>query len=247
MSEEAEIDVETAELEAEPRKRFGLPVLFGAALLALITGAGAMYGAAKSLQKPLPDMVPLTARIESLTSENKTLKAQVTRLQRDVKAIPKPASVDVSAIENRLERLEKSEPQAIDPDLIARLEVLKAEGGSEALDLSDILARLEALEARPIAPRPAAAASPQSTIDIPFPSAEVLAALDKAEASQGWLKKSLKKHISVQSDDNPRFLLESVVQNIEAGNKDAAIAAFDKLPAGAKAVASEWRQSVESN
>jgi hypothetical protein len=184
-------------------------------------------------------------------ADTKSLKAQLTRLQRDIKAVPKPAVADLSDVESRLGRLEAAaEPQALDPDLIARLEALK-EGGSEALDLSDILARLETLEARPVlaaaAPLETAVIEPQAIANIPFPEAKILAALNKAEASQGWLKKSLNKHISVQSEDNPRFLVELVTKNIEAENFDAAIAAFDKLPAEAKAVAIEWRKNIESN
>jgi len=70
--------------------------------------------------------------------------------------------------------------------------------------------------------------------------------LDKSEASEGWLKKSLKKHISVQSEDNPRYLLEIITRNIEDENIDAAISAFDKLPVEAKAAAVDWRESMES-
>jgi len=58
------------------------------------------------------------------------------------------------------------------------------------------------------------------------------------------LKRSLKKHISVQSDDNPHYLLEVIVQNIEDGNIEAALSAFDKLPDEAKAAAQAWRESL---
>ena len=243
-------------LEATPRKRFGLAGILATAFLASALGAGAMYLVAEFLKTPAPtvNLVPLTERVDALNTENKTLKAQLTRLQRDMKASPKPLAVDLSGIETRLERLEAAKPQALDPDLIARLEALK-EGGSEALDLSDILARIEALETRPVervavpieTPNVAAVPTAQTTSIIPFPKAKILAAIDKADRSQGWLKRSLKKHISVQSEDNPRYLVELAGQNIEAGNLDAAIAAFDKLPAEAKAVATEWRNSVESN
>ena len=260
MNETTDIEIippEIQELETKPRKRFGVPVLLAAAFLASAFGAGAMYLTAELRKTPAPDLTPLTASLDKLSADNKTLKAdnkslkaQLSRLQRDIKALPKTAVLDLSEVESRLDRLEAAEPQALDPDLIARLEALK-EDGSEALDLSDILARLEALETRPVrveaVPIEAPIVRPQPMTNIAFPEAKVLAALDKAEDSQGWLKKSLSKHISVQSEDNPRYLVELVIKNIEAGNFDAAIAAFDKLPAEAKAMANDWRQNIESN
>lgn len=208
-----------------------------------------MYFVTNMLKAPAPNLAPLTASIETLSAENKTLKAQVTRLQRDIKAIPKPETIDLSALETRLDRLETAEPQVLDPDLVTRLEALKEEG-SDALDLSDILARIEVLETRPAMittlRAPEALTAPKAEVNIAFPEAEILAVLDKAEETQGWLKKSLNKHISVQSEDNPRYLVELVVKNIETKNIDAAIAAFDKLPAEAKAAASDWRKTVES-
>lgn len=250
------LEPELRQVEAKPRKRYGLVGLGVTAFLASAFGAGAMYLVAESLKTPAPtvNLAPLTEQVETLNAENKTLKAQLTRLQRDVKASPKSLAVDLSGIETRLERLEGAKPQAVDPDLIARLEALK-ESGSEALDLSDILARIEALETRLVenvaAPIEAvnerAVPTAQAAAIIPFPKAKILAALDDADKSQGWLKRSLKKHISVQSEDNPRYLVELVSENVEAENLDAAIAAFDKLPPEAKAVATEWRNNVESN
>ena len=116
-------------LEATPRKRFGLAGILATAFLASALGAGAMYLVAEFLKTPAPtvNLVPLTERVDALNTENKTLKAQLTRLQRDMKASPKPLAVDLSGIETRLERLEAAKPQALDPDLIARLEALRVE------------------------------------------------------------------------------------------------------------------------
>jgi len=245
MSEETDIEILSPEIETFPRKRFGFPALLITAFLASGFGSGAMFFVSEMVKKPIPNLAPLTGKVEVLTTENKTLKAQIVRLQRDIKALPKPKVVDLSDIQARLEDLENAEAQPIDPDLVARLEVLKTEG-SEALDLSDILARLEALENRPIAAKPIIADTASETVNIEFPTAAILAVLDKSEASEGWLKKSLKKHISVQSEDNPRYLLEIITRNIEDENIDAAISAFDKLPVEAKAAAADWRESMES-
>ena len=246
MSEDADTEILPPETAPDkPQKTVGFKILGVAMLLA--AGVGTIGGGilSKSLQKPMPDLAPVTKTIETLNAENKTLKAQITRLQRDLKAIPKPANINLSAIKKRLSALETAEPQVIDPDLVTRLEALQAEG-SEALDLSDILARIEVLENRPevIVPITPQISEPQTRVAA-FPEDIVLVVIDRLEGSEGWLKKSLKKHISVQSDDNPRYLLEQITGAIEAGNMEAALTAFDKLPEEAKAAAKEWRESLE--
>jgi hypothetical protein len=154
----------------------------------------------------------------------------------------------LSSIEARLGALEGAKPQVIDLDLLARLETLNEEG-SEALDLSDILARLEALETRLVPTAPVATVSIQSpkSVSEPFPRAAILAAIEASEPSGGWLQRSLKKHISVQSDDNPHYLVELIIQNIKDRNIGTALAAFDKLPAEAKAAGQDWRESATQN
>lgn len=246
MSEDADIEILGPEIQApRPRRLVGFKALGVATVLAIFLGAGGGAVLSQALQKKPPNIAPLTSSIESLTTENKTLKAQIARLQRDIKALPKAKSVDLSGLETRVKDLENAAPQSIDPDLVARLEALNEEG-SDALDLSDILARLEALENRPAVAVPVIATPVSKLVAIDFPESEILAVLKASEASGGWLKKALKKHISVQSEDNPRYLVEVIVESLEAGNNAAAISAFDKLPAEAKAAGQNWRKSIES-
>ena len=229
-------------------RQMGLKTLGLGMMIAALLGAGGGAVLSKALQKPAVNISALMTTLEVLESENKTLKAQVARLQRDIKALPKPAAIDLSSIETRLGVLESAKPQVIDQDLLARLEALNEEG-SEALDLSDILSRLEALETRPVPTAPVATVYVQSpkSVSEPFPKTAVLAAIEASEPSGGWMQRSLKKHISVQSDDNPRYLVELIVQNIKDKNIEAALAAFDKLPAEAKAAAKDWRESATQN
>jgi len=247
MSEDLDIEITPAE-EDVPKleRRVGFKALGLGVILASLFGAGGGTLLSQTMQEPAVDVSPLTANIETLQSENKNLKAQLARLQKDIKTLPKPKSVNLKAIQSRLAALENAESQEIDPDLVSRLEALKEEG-SEALDLSDILARLDALENRPVAISPTTNAalvlSDVSSVK-PFPEAVVLTALESAQPSGGWLKRSLKKHISVQSDDNPHYLVELIVENIEDGNIEAALTAFDKLPAEAKAAGQAWRDSL---
>jgi len=247
MSEDLDIEILPTEDDAPKLERHvGFKTLGLGVILASLFGAGGGAMLSKTMQKPAVDVSHLTAKTETLESENKTLKAQITRLQRDIKALPKPKPVNLKPIQARLDMLENAKPQEIDTELVARLEALKEEG-SEALDLSDILARLEALENRPVAIAPLvnAGSSPSAVSSAPpFPEAAIFAALEALEPSGGWLKRSLKKHISVQSDDNPHYLVELIVENVEDGNIEAALAAFDKLPAEAKAAGQVWRDSL---
>lgn len=254
MSEKADIEISPQEeelLNSEPpkpwRQGVGIKTVGLGVIIASLLGAGGGAMLSQMLQTPAADISPLATNIEALQSENIALKAQVARLQRDIKAVPKPQLVNLKPIQARLMALENAAPQEIDPELVARLEALNADG-SEALDLSDILARLETLEKRPIAAVP----TDNTTIAIsaipsmPFPEAAILAAIDSAEPSGGWLKRSLKKHISVQSDDNPHYLVEQIVQNLEHGDLEAALLAFDKLPDEAKTAARGWRESLSN-
>ena len=245
MSEAADIEMTPPESEdVKPQRQIGIKTLGLGVIIASLLGACGGAILSKMLQNPAMDISPVTANIEALEAENKTLKVQVTRLQRDIKALHQPAKIDLSDIEGRLKALETANPQEIDKDLVARLEALK-EDGSEALDLSDITARIEALETRP-APVTSANVTLAKSIDavpMPFPEAAILKTLETSQQAGGWLKRSLKKHISVQSEDNPQYLVEMIVQNIEDGNIEAALTTFDKLPAEAKAAGAAWRSS----
>lgn len=259
MSEDADIEIEPVNEDSpKPERRVGFKTLGLAVILSSIFGAGGGALLSKSLQGPGVDLAPLRSNLETLGSENKALKAQMSRHQRDMetelkkqlKALPKSETPDLKPIMSRLEALETAAPQSIDPDLVARLETLQ-EDGSQALDLSDIITRLEALEARAVF----ASSNVQAENNMPrtvtrqvepFPEAKILAALETSQASGGWLKRSLKKHISVQSEDNPHYLVELIMQHIEDENMEAAISTFDKLPDEAKAAGKSWRESLEN-
>jgi len=218
----------------------------------------------------------LSNDVAALNAENEKLKTSVSSLENAPKAMDAFEAVDLTPIETRLTALEDAKPTEIDPELVTRLEALQS-SGSEALDLSDILsrldnvekmasenpdlpdvagaelteltARLDALENRPVSLQPVATLTAVSmpvsnaVVPIEFPTDMVLASLPK---EGGWLERSLKKHISVQSEENPRYLVELIQKNIEAEDLDGARAAFDKLPPEAKAAAQAWRDSLKN-
>ena len=281
-------DTEPATKPVKIRKRFGLAVLLAATFISSTLGAGVIWLSTQYNKTSIPNLLPMQTQIESIdteaasmAAETKALKAQISRLQREIKnKSATPAAVDMTPIVARLKALEEAVTTEIDPELVTRLEALQtngsgaldltdimarldalesrppvsaaptpnlSEGGSDAPDLSDIIARLQALESRP---EMTARSAPSLNIAEPvilfkdpveFPTKAVLASLPKPE---GWLERSLKKHISVQSDDNPRYLVEVINKNLSDGNVDAAIAAFDKLPAEAKVTAQDWRESL---
>ncbi|MDB2438693.1 hypothetical protein N9W89_08270 [Hellea sp.] len=268
----------------KPRKRFGLPSVLGFTFLSSVLGAGVMWLSTQYTKAPPPNLAPMQSQIKrldlsvkSMAAERKTLKAQVTRLQREINNQPPAEAVDMTSIETRLDALENAEPTTIDPELVTRLEALQSDG-SDALDLSDIIARLDALETRPEAPapnlndngleasdlsdimarldaleiRPIMKAAPAPSLNIAKPASlksepvefPAQAVLNSLPESKSWLERSLKKHVSVQSDDNPRYLVDVINQSLADENIDAAIAAFDKLPPEAKAAAQLWRKNL---
>ena len=303
MSDEIEIDDEieaveelSAESDVMPAKErraigfktVGFKTLGLATLIAAVLGAGGGAILSKITSPASPNLSPLKSQIETALSENKTLKSKIADLEQSLKktATQKSApavKVDLSGIESRLNALEAIEPQtqAIDEELLTRLEALQSEG-SEALDLSDILARLEKLETQKLvtqtiseadrkallmelksdlmseetqlennaAPRRVLSAStglpiPLSAADLPaFPKTTILGALTATDKS-GWVKRTLNKHITVQSEDNPRYVVELIEKDLNAGDIAAAVTKFDTLPEAAQTAAKTWRAAFK--
>ena len=284
VDELAEREEKLAGAETKPRKRFGAPALIASAFLSSAIGGGVVWLASQYYAPKAPDMTPLQTRLEALNSdvaalnaENEDLKASISSLENAPKEIDAFEPVDLTPIETRLRALEDAKSTEIDPELVTRLEALQS-NGSEALDLSDILsrldnvektasenpgltdlsddteakladltARLDAFENRPVTLPPVATLTAVSvpvnkkSAPVTFPVESVLASLPK---EGGWLERSLKKHISVQSEENPGYLVELIQKSIDAGDLEAARAAFDKLPPEAKAAARVWRDSL---
>ena len=138
--------------------------------------------------------------------------------------------------------------------------------GSDAFDLSDILARLERLETDREAllmdlksnletdesfgvGKTVSLQSSSADLVVPdvlptFPKAAILVALSEADQSS-WLKRTLNKRITVQSEDNPRYLVKLIETDLEAGHISDALIKFDKLPQTAKSAAQDWRNAFK--
>ena len=287
--EEDQLSIESEDLSTTPKPRFvGYKTLGLASLIAALVGTLGGATTSKLLSPPTSDLSPLQSKIESVVSENKTLKAQLSRMQRDLKKTAPATPVDLSGLKARLKTLEDAKPAiiessapAIDPDLVARLEALQAEG-SDALDLSDILSRVQKLEKMsletkgnldqealvqqikseimadetflqkklsddkiPTVKLDVAETSTSQTQVLPFPKTTILEALDKADESQSWIKRTLNKNITVQSEDNPRYLVELIEMDLTAEKYSDALTKFDKLPEIAKSAGKEWREAFK--
>lgn len=271
--EEPLAEEETADVKTKPLRRFGAPALIITAFLSSVIGGGVVWLGSKYYEPPVPDIAPLDTKLEdvrkeitALEIENEKMRSQFSQLQNVSKSSSEPVNLD--PITARLERLETAAPASIDPELVSRLEALQ-DSGSDTLELTDILARLEKLEAmrfegkdftalsarvealenapvtlQPVATLTAISSSATSLkTPIEFPTEAVLASLPK---EGNWLERSLKKHISVQSEENPRFLVELIQKSLDEDDMAAAKAAFDKLPSDAKAAAQAWRDSLDN-
>lgn len=238
---------------------------------------------------------PLNAKIETLERRLMTAEAAF----RDVTSRPEVTSdpVDLSSIEARLATLETATPSEIDPAALAALNAAQADGfewpDTAALEtrltgletglltladtpspevLSDLMERIQALEARPIAQAPEAdltlmmnealdtvetrlsvlentkPVAPKVTriAVLAFPKEALLqAAEDNTEG--GFMKKALSKHVRVKDNDNPLTLIDQIEMDISKGRLEAAAIKFERLPAPVKAAGQAWYESVKAS
>jgi len=78
----------------------GYKTLGLASLIAALMGTLGGVTISKLLSPPVSDFSPLQSKIESVVSENQTLKAQLSRIQRDLKKTAPAPPVDLSACDN---------------------------------------------------------------------------------------------------------------------------------------------------
>lgn len=301
MDEETDIDAINDVLEGDtpplddklvsvkPRS-VGYKTLGFAALFAAILGSLGGGAISKLTATPAKNIEPLKTQIETVVTENKSLKAQLLRLEREIKKKRPETQANLSEFDQRQKALEDAERQeekpsvpSIDPELLARLEALQKEG-SPAIDLSEFNQRLDKAETKistfPKYDEDALIAKvksnlladatfgknkmrdvkPESDDNLPvddintpaqplpeFPAQAILSALDETQTSGNWLKKTINKRITVQSDDNPRYLVELIQLDLNEKNYSGAVVKFDKLPEEAKVAAQDWRQSIEEH
>ena len=192
---------------------------------------------------PKVDLSGIESRINALEAIKSTQAIDEELLTR-LEALQSEGSdaLDLSGILARLEKLEtqKAAAQTIsEADRKALLMELKSDLMSDETQLENSAAPRRVLSASTGLP------IPLSNADIPpFPKTAILDALTAADES-GWVKRTLNKHITVQSEDNPRYVVELIEKDLDAGDPAAAVMKFDTLPEAAQTAAKTWRAAFK--
>lgn len=192
---------------------------------------------------------------------------------------PSVLPVDLSGVETRIAALEdqiskfgSEEPMSTDPEVMARLEALEAEGREPSVPTTDpaVLERLTDLENReiPVLPDPVdlsplqgrlsdleanlsalkaefeQAVAERDAIPLPtFPRDEIIAAISTDTNDKGWLGRVVNKHVRVRDTS-----LIQIVDEIEAlvlqGDAKAALARIEDLPVEGRDAAKAWVEAV---
>lgn len=200
-------------------------------------------------------------RIEALETGGHTAPVDVQDIQARLAALEAVSksgenSIDggpatAPAVLERLAALESAEPLQTDPAIIERLTALENREFPvipEPVDLSPLLARLEALEQQSSSLRAEFddAVAKRAAVPLPaFPRAEIVAAVSTiTEEDKGWIGRTLNKHVRVRDES-----LVLIVDDIEAlllqGNVDGALARVEDLPTEGREAAKAWVEAVK--
>ncbi len=190
---------------------------------------------------PAPaDLSPLLTRIEALEQAGENAAAPVIdeALIARLEALQGEGStaLDLSDITQRLTALESAAPEQ---DNQAALQDLYERQAELSLKIDDALAN--GIKADVIIDAPAQAAS----FALPaFPEADIRAALAGMNKSESWTKRTLNKHISVRSEDDPENLIEGIKLDLEKNDLEAAASKFDRLPSQLRSAGQAWRAAL---
>lgn len=160
------------------------------------------------------------------------------------------ASLD-AALLARLEAIENQEAQT-DPAFLERLSALEnAELPiiPDPVDLSPLLSRLDALEARTAALKADVdkAAEIRASIPLPaFPREDIVAAMSAvADEDTGWIGRTLGKHVRVR-DESLILIVDDIEALVLQGDARAALARVNDLPEEGRAAAQDWVAAVKA-
>jgi hypothetical protein len=179
----------------------------------------------------------------------------------------------IAGFEERLQTLENAPAPSlpdIDPDTLNALKAAQNDGFNwpEMNEIDSQIAKLnsktEALEAQIVGlnaqieslegeleAREAQSRIVQSETDTvrsigpEFPKQALLNAAKNRAESQGFLSRTLNKHVSVDSPDSPKNLIEKIETAYEKGDIYTAIKTFDRLPSDIRSAGQDWRDAAE--
>ena len=179
----------------------------------------------------------------------------------------------ITGIEERLQTLENAPAPSlpgIDPETLSALKAAQIDGfnwpetneidsqianlnsKTEALEaqivglnaqIESLEGELEAREAQPKIVQPETDTA--KSIGPEFPKQALLNAAKNRAESQGFLSRTLNKHVSVDSPDSPKNLIEKIETAYEKGDIYTAIKTFDRLPSDVRSAGQDWRDAAE--
>jgi hypothetical protein len=110
--------------------------------------------------------------------------------------------------------------------------------------MTEIEARLEALENRPAPILKSAPAADTPTTQIPFPKTALITAAEGRQKQGGFFKRQMDKHIRVKDANDPLVLIEAIETALSENDMDTAKAKFDQLPSQIRSAGQSWRESL---
>ncbi len=262
------------------RHGVGLVTVLGLSLLAGLGGAAGGWALTHYVYPPkmqVTDIAPLTTRVERAEVQLKSQMAQLNRLQSEQTApiLEGRAALDdflatidtrVSALETQpnkgirwtagpedlLKNQNETHPQ-FNPDISPKM-IGPIEAQIEALRARITKLEADMENARDIAATPQMITKTiKRSILLPeFPRAAMLAAMTapRDTAQQGWLGRTLKKHISVRNPldvARANATLDEIEALINATDYTAALGLIDALPSQVRSVAKSWSDAVRSD
>ena len=218
------------------------------------------------------EMVQIEAKTQTAIDEIRKdltgVKAQLTDTNSDI-----DIQGALNAIDERLMTLENApEPSLpeIDPETLSAFKAAQRDGfnwpetdavENDVLKLSSKIESLEAqidglnaqvnslqteLNAQASRPQmPQTEAETVTPAGPEFPKQALLNAAKLRADSQGFLSRTLNKHVSVDSPDSPKSLIEKIDTAYDKGDIYTAIKTFDRLPSDIRSAGQDWRDAAE--
>ena len=205
---------------------------------------------------PPEGMKPKTgSAAETALAESKSdTDSDIAVNEKTTAEAPQFSKANLESLETRLAALETGLSEAAKgetPESAALDDTFKQELRDE---LESVRARVNQLETD-ISAAQALAAAPkivrETVLLPPFPREALLAALTKPRDadSQGWLNRTLKKHISVRNPEDvarANQTLDEIESLTAAREYSAALALVEAMPSDVRSLAGEWTQAVKA-
>lgn len=138
---------------------------------------------------------------------------------------------ETNEIDSQIANL-NSKTVALEAEIVGlNAQIESLEGDLEARDAQPKIVQPETDDVKSIGPK--------------FPKQALLNAARNRAESQGFLSRTLNKHVSVDSPDNPKNLIEKIETAYEKGDIYTAIKTFDRLPSDIRSAGQDWRDAAE--